>query len=62
MAGDDLDALGYATLLGLVVVAIVAVSDLFVTGRLEPGVLALVGAVLTPLVPALVSRGRKPRK
>lgn len=50
------DPLGLASIVALLVVAVVAVVDLAGDGKLDPAVLALVVAVAAPLTPALISR------
>lgn len=50
------DPLGLASIVALLVVALVAVVDLGTDGKLDPAVLALVVAVVAPLTPALISR------
>lgn len=52
----DLDALGLAAVIGIIAVAIVAAVDILADGELEPALLALLAAVLSPLIPALIVR------
>jgi hypothetical protein len=53
---DDIDALGLAAIIAVVAVAIVAVIDILADGELEPALMALLAAVLSPLIPALIVR------
>jgi hypothetical protein len=55
--GDEtFDALAMAALLGILAVAIVAIVDILADGNLDPTLMALLTAVLAPLVPALIVR------
>jgi hypothetical protein len=53
---DDFDALGLAAVLGIAAVAFVAIADILADGALDPALMALLAAVLSPLIPALVLR------
>lgn len=54
--GDDGDPVIWAVIAALLVCGLVASADLAVDGALEPGVLALLVAVLGPIVPVFVNR------
>lgn len=57
---DDFDALGVAAIVGLLVVGLVAVTDLVTDGKLEAATLGLLAAAVSPLIPALIIRyGRR---
>lgn len=58
-ANDEFDALGWATIISICVVGVLAVADVFATGGLEAGVLALLAATVGPLIPALIARSRR---
>jgi hypothetical protein len=50
------DALAAAAIIGIIVVGLVAAVDLARDGEVEPAVLALLVATISPLVPALLVR------
>jgi len=59
---EDFDALGLAAVIGILAVAVVAVIDILADGELEPALMALLAAVLSPLIPALIVRYGKGEK
>lgn len=54
--------MGWAVVIAVVAVAIVAAVDILAAGGIESGVLALLVATITPLVPAFIARITQGRK
>jgi hypothetical protein len=62
--GDPLhDPLTIAAVIGLVMVGIVALSDIVITGgKMDPAILGMFVYVFGPLTPALIMRSREDRR
>lgn len=54
--GSSRDPFIWAVSLAILVVGVIAVADIVTDGKLDPSVIALFGAVLTPTIAVAVAR------